>query len=635
METSNKPDVSKSDQAIPNKIEKGVPIELDVTTIRFAGDSGDGIQVLGTRYANTSAVFGKDVMTLAEYPAEIRAPAGTIAGVSGFQVNVGPQDVYTSGDQVDVLVAMNPAALKSNISLVAEDGIIILNEDSFTEKNLKKAGYDKNPINSGELDGYRVFPIEISKMTATSLDSLGLPRVQVDRSKNFFALGLICWLFNLPLENSLEWVNTKFKNKEDVISANTTALQAGYNFGDITNLFSTSYTIKKPEKERAPGTYRYLNGNTALSMGLIAAADLAGLHLFLGSYPITPATDILHELCRHKEFPITTFQAEDEIAAIGSAIGASFTGSLAVTTTSGPGMALKTEFINLAVSTELPLLIINVQRAGPSTGLPTKMEQSDLFQALWGRPGESPIVVLAAQSPSDCFDITIEAARIAIKYMTPVIILSDGYIANGSEPWLIPDVDSLPKIDAKFLTNPENFHPFMRDEKTYARPWVKPGTPDMVHRIGGLEKEDVTGEVNQDTENHGVMVDLRAKKIEAVRDIIPDLKVEGDKDADLLIVGWGSTFGAITRAVMNQAAKGNKVASIHLRYLNPFPGNLEEILKQYPKSIVVENNSGQLWTKLRAEFLLDATRLNKTKGNPFKISEIEEEIEMKLGGSKS
>lgn len=631
MSSSEKTEVVASKDATSEGKSAHKPQELDVTTIRFAGDSGDGMQVLGTRFANTSAVFGEDVMTLAEYPAEIRAPAGTIAGVSGFQLAVGPQDVFTAGDTVDVLVAMNPAALKSNLSLVREDGILIVNEDSFTEKNLKKAGYKENPLENNDLDGFRVFAVGISRLTAIALEQFGLPKVQVERSKNFFALGLICWLFNMPLDNSLEWIKRKFSKKEEVIKANTEALVAGNKFGDSAQLFATSYTIKKPEKQRKAGTYRYLNGNSALSMGLIVAADLAGLKLFLGSYPITPASDILHELSRHKEFPLTTFQAEDEIAAIGSAIGAAYAGSLAVTTTSGPGMALKTEFLNLAVSVELPLIIVNVQRGGPSTGMPTKMEQSDLYQALWARPGESPVVVLAARSPKDCFRTAIEAAQIAIKYMTPVILLSDGYIANGSEAWRIPDVSQLPEMKATFLTDPEGFQPYDRDPETLARPWVKPGTPGMEHRVGGLEKGDITGEVTQDPENHAKMVALRAEKIERVQNSIPLLKVEGDKDAELLLIGWGSTFGAITRAVMNQNAVGHRVASINLRHLNPFPKNLGEILQQYPKRVVVENNTGQLWTKLRAEYLVETARLNKVNGTPFKISEIEEMIQSKLG----
>jgi len=621
----------KTEPSVSGNGMKGYPKELDITTIRFAGDSGDGIQVLGTRFANASAIFGEDVMTLAEYPAEIRAPAGTVAGVSGFQVNVGPQDVYTAGDLVDVLVAMNPAALKSNLPLVRQGGIIIANEDSFIDKNLEKAGYSENPLENDELAAFRVFSVRISHFTSTALEKLGLPRVQVERSKNFFALGLVCWLFNLPLQNSLDWIKQSFSKSEEVVKANSEALVAGHNYGESTELFSSSYIIKKPERQRKAGTYRYLNGNSALSMGLIVAADLAGLRLFLGSYPITPASDILHELSRHKEFPVTTFQAEDEIAAVGAAIGASFGGSLGVTTTSGPGMALKTEFINLAVAAELPLIIINVQRGGPSTGLPTKMEQGDLYQALWARHGESPAVVLAARSPRDCFKTAIEAAQIAIKYMTPVIILSDGYIANGSEPWRIPELNELPHMPARFLTDAEGFQPYKRDPVTLARPWVRPGTPGMEHIIGGLEKRDVTGEVDLTPENHELMVSLRAEKIERVRNDIPPLKIEGDQNAELLIIGWGSSFGAITRAVMNQNAVGHPVASIHLRHLNPFPKDLGKILKRFPRRVVVENNMGQLWTKLRAEYLLEMERLNKVKGTPFKISEIEEMIEKTLG----
>lgn len=610
---------------------KGQPRERDITTIRFAGDSGDGIQLLGTRFANASAMFGDDVMTLAEYPAEIRAPAGTVAGVSGFQVNIGPEDVYTAGDFVDVLVAMNPAALKANLHIVRKGGMIIANEDAFTDKGIEKAGYTYNPLKTNDLSAYKVFSVRISHFTGAALENLGLPRVQVERAKNFFALGLISWLFSLPLKNSLGWIHEKFGKSEDVAKANSEALIAGYHYGENAELFSTNYIIKKPVKIRKAGTYRYINGNSAFSLGLIVAAYQADLRLFLGSYPITPASDILHELSQHKEFPVTTFQAEDEIAAVGAAIGASFGGSLGVTTTSGPGMSLKTEFINLAVAAELPLIVINVQRGGPSTGLPTKMEQGDLYQALWSRHGESPAVVMAARSPKDCFDVAIEAARIAIKYMTPVIILSDGYIANGSEPWRIPDLNELPLMQAHFLNKPEGFHPYDRDPVTLARPWVKPGTPGMEHRIGGLERRNITGEIDLSPDNHEKMVNLRAEKIERVRDDILPLKIAGDRNAELLLIGWGSSFGAVTRAVLNQHAKGRKVASIHLRYINPFPKDLGEILNKFAKIVVVENNLGQLWTKLRAEYLVEMERCNKVKGTPFRVSEIEEMIEKTIG----
>ena len=617
--------------AIADDRRSHAPEELDVTTIRFAGDSGDGMQLLGTRFANTSAVFGEDVMTLAEYPAEIRAPAGTIAGVSGFQLSMGPQDIYTAGDSVDVLVAMNPAALKSNLKFVRKDGIIIVNEDTFTEKNLKKVGYMENPLENSDLSGYRVFPVGISKLTAIALEPLGVEREQINKSKNLFALGLICWLFNMPLDNTLEWLKTKFSKKPDVIKANTEALIAGNKYGDSNQLFVTSYIIKKPEKKKVPGTYRYLNGNSALSMGLITAADRAGLHLFLGSYPITPASDILHELSRHKEFPVTTFQAEDEIAAVGAAIGASYSGALAITSTSGPGMALKTEFVGLAISVELPLVIINVQRGGPSTGLPTKMEQADLFQALWSRPGESPLIVLAANSPKDCFDTALEACRLTLKYMTPVVLLSDGYIANGSEAWRIPAIDELPEIKAEYFKDPEKFHPYMRDSKTLARPWAIPGTPGLEHRVGGLEKGDVSGDVSYVPENHEKMTKYRAEKVMRVQDDIPPLEIEGDKNAELLVVGWGSTYGAITRAVMNLNNEGVPVASIHLRHLSPLPRDLGDILKRFKKVLIPENNLGQLWTLLRATYLVDAERLSKITGVPFKIHEIETKIREMIG----
>lgn len=609
---------------------KRKPRERDVTTIRFAGDSGDGIQLLGTRFANASAMFGDDVMTLAEYPAEIRAPAGTVGGVSGFQVNIGPQDVYTAGDLVDVLVVMNPAALKANLHQIRRGGMIIANEDAFTDKNLEKAGYSENPLSAGSIEDCRVYAIRIGHLTASALEPLQVGRVQSDRSKNFFALGLICWLFSLPLENPLGWITRQFGSDEMLVKANTTALLAGYNYGDTTELFSTSYIVQ-PRRSRQAGSYRYMNGNYAMSLGLITAARQAGLRLFLGSYPITPASDILHEISKHKEFPVTTFQAEDEIAAVGAAIGASFAGALGVTTTSGPGMSLKTEFINLAVAAELPLIVVNVQRGGPSTGLPTKMEQADLYQAVWSRHGESPAVVLAASSPKDCFDIAIEAATIAIKYMTPVIILSDGYIANGSEPWRIPKLSELPTVRAQFLEEREGFQPYKRDPVTSARPWVRPGTPGMEHRIGGLERRDGSGEIDLTPENHEKMVRLRAEKIERVRAEFPRLKIEGDPNADLLLVGWGSSYGAITRAVLNQHAMGRAVASIHLRHLNPFPKDLGPLLERFPRRIIVENNLGQLWTKMRSEFVLELERFNKVKGTPFLISEIEDLIEQKLG----
>ncbi len=623
------PDKSSS---IDEDRRSNAPEELDITTIRFAGDSGDGMQLLGTRFANTSAVFGEDVMTLAEYPAEIRAPAGTIAGVSGFQLSMGPQDIYTAGDMVDVLVAMNPAALKSNLEHVRKDGILIVNEDTFTEKNLKKVGYEENPLENSALAGYRVFPVGISKMTATALEPLGVEREQIGKSKNLFALGLICWLFNMPLDNTLNWLKTKFSKKPEVIKANTEALMAGNKYGDSNELFVTSYIIKQPEHKKQPGTYRYLNGNSALSMGLITAAEQAGLHLFLGSYPITPASDVLHELSRHKEFPVTTFQAEDEIAAIGAAIGASYAGSLAITSTSGPGMALKTEFLGLAVSVELPLVVINVMRGGPSTGLPTKMEQSDLFQALWSRPGESPLIVLAANSPKDCFDTAIEACRLTLKYMTPVIILSDGYIANGSEAWRIPSLDELPEMKAQFHTDAEKFHPYQRDPKTLARPWAIPGTAGLEHRVGGLEKEDITGGVDQSPENHEKMVHYRAEKVRRVCADIPPLEIEGNPVADLLVVGWGSSYGAITRAVMNSNNDGVPVASVHIKHLSPLPQDLGDILKRYKKVLIVENNLGQLWTLLRSIYLVDAKLLSKVNGVPFKISEVENKIREMVKG---
>ncbi len=629
MQTSDEAGALKGQPSSSSDGRKSHPRERDITTIRFAGDSGDGIQLLGTRFANASAMFGDDVMTLAEYPSEIRAPAGTVAGVSGFQVNIGPQDVYTAGDMVDVLVVMNPAALKANLALVRKGGIIIANEDAFSDKNLEKAGYTENPLQKEMLSDAKVFAVKISTLTGKALEPLSVPRMQVDKSKNFFALGMICWLFSLPLENSLGWIAQKFGKDEAIAKANSEALIAGYHYGDNAELFSSNFVVQ-PKRNRQAGTYRYMNGNSAMALGLIVASHQAGLRLFLGGYPITPASDILHELSKHKELSVTTFQAEDEIAAIGAAIGASFGGSLGVTSTSGPGMSLKTEFLNLAVAAELPLVVINVQRGGPSTGLPTKMEQSDLYQALWSRHGESPAVVLAARSPKDCFDTAVEAANIAIKYMIPVIVLSDGYIANGSEPWRIPDLHELPHVKANFHTDRETFQPYKRDPQTLARPWVRPGTPGLEHRISGLERRDGTGEIDLSPDNHSKMVSLRAEKVERITQEFPRTKIEGNPNAKLLLIGWGSSYGAITRAVMNQNGLGRPVAAIHLRHLNPFPADLREILERYPKRIVIENNLGQLWTKLRAEFLLEMEKFNKVKGTPFRVSEVAELIEHEI-----
>ncbi|OGQ36675.1 MAG: 2-oxoglutarate ferredoxin oxidoreductase subunit alpha [Deltaproteobacteria bacterium RIFCSPHIGHO2_12_FULL_43_9] len=608
--------------------------ELDTVTIRFAGDSGDGMQLTGDQFARLSAILGENVITLADYPAEIRAPVGSLGGVSAFQLHLGSSDIYTSGDQVDVLVAMNPAALRTNLPLLREQGIIIANQDSFTEINLKKAGYGSNPLEGKELGKYRLFSVPISSLTKAALADLALGSKLADRSKNFFALGLTCWLFHHPIDSAEKWVKEKFKKNPEVVEANLKALQAGWSYGETAEVFTVSFVIKKPKKPKQPGTYRYVNGNSAFALGLITAATRAGVPLFLGSYPITPASDILHELSIHREFPLIVFQAEDEISAIGAAIGASYAGALAVTSTSGPGFSLKTEFLNLAVTAELPLIVINVQRVGPSTGLPTKTEQADLLQALWGRHGESPIVVLAARSSKDCFYIALEAAKIALKYTTPVIILSDGYLANGAETWRIPDESELPEIKPFWPPKGETFLPFKRDPETLARPWAIVGVQGQEHCLSGMEKEEETGKMAHDPLNHEKMVRIRAEKIKRVAKEISPLEVHGDAKGELLVIGWGSTYGAIMRAVENLNNEGLHVASTHLRYINPFPGDLGSLVKRFPKVLVVENNLGQLWIKLRAEFLVDAKRLNKIQGIPFRPSEIEESVRKFLGESK-
>ncbi len=605
---------------------------LDEVTIRFAGDSGDGMQLTGTQFTNTTAILGNDLSTLPDYPAEIRAPAGTLFGVSGFQIHFGSTEIHTPGDQCDVLVAMNPAALKVNLGSLVDGGTIIVNTDGFNDKNLKLAGYAQNPLKDGSLGKYQVHAVDISRLTALALQDLNISSKLIDRSKNFFALGMMYWIYNRPLEPTIEWIKSKFKQKPEIFEANLRVLKAGWNFGETTEIFSVRYEVG-PAK-LTPGRYRNITGNQAVAWGLMAAAKKANLELFLGSYPITPASDILHELSLYKSFGVKTFQAEDEIAGISSAIGASFGGALAATTTSGPGVALKTEAMGLAVILELPLIICNVQRGGPSTGLPTKTEQSDLLQAVYGRNGEAPIPVIAAATPSDCFDATYEAARIAVKYMTPVMMLSDGYLGNGSEPWLIPDFNALPEIPAKFVTSPEGFLPYSRDEKTLSRPWAIPGTPELQHRIGGLEKEHLTGNVSYDPDNHDKMVRLRAEKIERISNDIPLAQVEGDTEGDLLVVGWGGTYGAIRSAVTRQRQKGQSVSHVHLRYLNPFPRNLGETLYKFKKILVPEINLGQLVKILRAKYLVPAIGFDKVRGLPFKSVEIEREIEEILRGKK-
>jgi len=602
---------------------------IEQAVIRFAGDSGDGMQVTGSQFTNTVALYGNDIATFPDYPAEIRAPAGTEPGVSGFQLNFSSGEVHTPGDSVDVLIAMNPAALKVNIGDLKPNGILIVNSDSFKENDLRKARLTTNPIEDHSLDKFRVFPVELQRLTRAALQHLGLDAKAMDRCKNFFALGMCYWLYNRSMEPTVRWIEDKFKKKSLLVEANKLALKAGYSYCEATEAFQISYEI--PPAQLSPGLYRNLSGNQALALGFVTAAQKAGLRLFLGSYPITPASDILHELSQYKEFGVLTFQAEDEIAAVTSAIGASYAGSLAITTTSGPGMALKTEALGLAVMTELPLVVCDIQRGGPSTGLPTKTEQADLLQALFGRNSEAPIPVLAAATPADCFWIAVEASRIALKYMVPVIILSDGYLANGAEPWRIPNLDEIPSIPVKFTTNPDGFQPYKRDEDTLARPWAVPGTPGLEHRIGGLEKQDVTGNVNYEPLNHENMVRIRAAKVNAIVQDVPNVLPSGDAEGDLLIVSWGSTFGAITQAVKGQRDKGCKIGHLHLRYLNPLPANLGDILKRYKKVLVPELNMGQLLWVLRAKYLVNAVGLNKIQGRPFKQTELDHKIEEMLG----
>ena len=598
---------------------------IDKACIRFCGDSGDGMQITGSQFTNTAALYGNDLATFPDFPAEIRAPAGTLPGVSGFQVHFSSSDVYTPGDAVDVLVAMNPAALKMNLTDLRANGILIVNLDNFKENDLRKAQIAVSPLEDHSLDGYRLFAVELTKLTRAALKELGLDAKSMDRCKNFFALGMCYWLYNRSMDATLRYLEDKFKGKPQLVAANRLAMQAGYSYCEATEAFQISYEI--PPAKLSPGTYRNISGNAALAMGFVAASDKAGIPLFLGSYPITPASDILHELSQYKDFGVITFQAEDEIAAVTSAIGAAYTGALGITTTSGPGMALKTEALGLAVAVELPLVVCDIQRGGPSTGLPTKTEQADLLQALFGRNSEAPIPVLAPSSPGDCFWVALEASHIAIKYMVPVIILSDGYLANGAEPWKIPDVSELPEIPVHFETNTEDFHPYRRNPTTLARPWAIPGTPGLEHRVGGIEKQDVTGNINYDPLNHERMVRLRAAKVEAVADDIPDAVPAGDQSGDLLIVAWGSTHGPITAALKTARAKGQSVGHVHLRHLNPLPRNLGDVLKRYKHILVPEMNMGQLVMILRAKFLVDAQGYNKIQGKPFKQSEIEQKID--------
>jgi 2-oxoglutarate/2-oxoacid ferredoxin oxidoreductase subunit alpha len=602
---------------------------VDRAVIRFCGDSGDGMQITGSQFTNTAALFGNDLATFPDFPAEIRAPAGTLPGVSGFQVHFSSNDVYTPGDSVDVLVAMNPAALKMNLADLKPNGILIVNLDNFEENDLRKAQVKVSPLEDHSLDAYRLFSVELTKLTRSALKELGLDTKSMDRCKNFFALGMCYWLYNRSMDLTLRYLVDKFKNKPDLVQANTLAMKAGYSYCEATEAFQISYEI--PPAKLAPGVYRNISGNAALALGFVAASQQAGVKLFLGSYPITPASDILHELSQYKDFGVTTFQAEDEIAAITSAIGAAYAGALGITSTSGPGMALKTEALGLAVAVELPLVVCDIQRGGPSTGLPTKTEQADLLQALFGRNSEAPIPVLAPATAGDCFWIALEASRIAIKYMVPVIILSDGYLANGAEPWKIPNVEDLPKFEVKYETNPVGFQPYKRNPDTLARSWAIPGTPGLEHRIGGIEKQDVTGNINYEPLNHEHMVRTRAEKVAGIAQDIPEIVPAGDQSGDLLIVAWGSTSGPITAAMNAQREKGRKIGHVHLRHLNPFPRNLGDVLKRYKQILVPEMNMGQLVMILRAKFLVDAQSYGKIQGKPFKQSEIEDKIEELLG----
>ena len=598
---------------------------LQKAVIRFCGDSGDGMQITGNQFTNTVALYGNDLATFPDYPAEIRAPAGTLPGVSGFQLQFASGEVYTPGDAVDALVAMNPAALKMNLADLRPNGILIVNSDSFGESDLRKAQMTSNPLEDHSLDAFRLFPVELEKLTRLALQELGLDAKSMDRCKNFFALGMCNWLYNRPMDSTFRWLDDKFKKKPLLSEANKLAMKAGYSYCEATEAFQISYEI--PPAKLSPGIYRNLSGNQALAIGFVTAAQKAGLTLFQGSYPITPASDILHELSEYKNFGVITFQAEDEIAAITSAIGASYAGALAITTTSGPGMALKTEAMGLAVAVELPLVICDIQRGGPSTGLPTKTEQADLLQALFGRNSEAPIPVLAASSPGDCFWVAVEASRIALKYMVPVIILSDGYLANGAEPWRIPELNEIPDFPVTFTTDPAGYQPYSRDPETLARPWALPGTPGLEHRLGGLEKQDVSGNINYEPLNHEKMTHLRAAKVDAVAQEIPDVVPVGDPEGDLLIVAWGSTYGPITAALKAQRAKGRKIGHVHLRYLNPLPRNLGEVIGRYHRVLVPEMNMGQLLWVLRAKYLVDAVGYDKIQGRPFKQAEIEAKIE--------
>ena len=599
---------------------------LSAVVVRFVGDSGDGMQLTGTQFTDTSAMFGNDVATFPNYPSEIRAPQGSLYGVSGFQVHIGSIEVSTPGDDLDLLVAMNPAGLKTNLHAVKAGHTIIVDVDSFTKKNLQKAEYESNPLEDGSLDNFRVIEVAMTSLTREALKDLGLDNKSITRSKNMFALGMVYWMYNRDMNHTLNFFDQKFKYKPILAEANAKVLKAGYYYAETLELIPNAYQILPSEMPK--GTYRILNGNTATAWGFLAAAEKSGLELFLGSYPITPATDILHELVKHKNFGVKAFQAEDEIAGVTSAIGASFAGDLAITTTSGPGLALKGEAIGLAMMTELPLVIVNVQRGGPSTGLPTKTEQSDLLQAMYGRNGESPVIVIAASTPSNCFDFAYEASRLALEHMTPVILLTDGYIANGSEPWKIKSVKDMPPINTRVINQKsESWHPYDRDSETLARNWAIPGTPGLEHRVGGLEKDKVTGNVSYVPENHEYMTKVRAEKVKRVENNIPELEVEYNDEGDLLVIGWGGTYGSLHSAVRKLASKGHKIGHAHFNYINPLPKNTEEVLSRFKKVVVCELNKGQLATVLRSRFSEpEYLQYNKVMGLPFSVTDLVEKF---------
>ena len=611
-------------------VQRHLPVqELERVTIRFAGDSGDGMQLTGSQFTRTAAVFGNDISTLPDFPAEIRAPAGSLPGVSGFQISFASAEIHTPGDEPDVLVAMNPAALRTNGGELPPGGALIVNSDAFTANNLKKAGYEGNPLTDGSLKAYNVFEVPISTLNARALEDLGMTSKQVDLTKNFFALGLMFWLYERSMEPTLRWIDTKFSARPQIAEGNRRALKAGYAFGETTEMFHNTYHVA-PAK-LAPGTYRNITGNEATALGLVTAARLAGRQLVYGSYPITPASDILHHLASYKNFGVKTFQAEDEIAAIGSAIGASYGGAMGMTASSGPGIALKSEALNLAVIVELPLVVVDVQRAGPSTGMPTKTEQADLLMVMFGRNSDSPVAVVAPATPAECFDYAIEAWRLALKYMTPVVYLSDAFLATGSEPWQVPSLADMPSLAVDNATERATFQPYARDSQTLARPWAVPGTPGLEHRIGGLEKADITGNVSYDADNHHRMQVLRAEKIARIADDIPELAVFGPEHGDLLVLGWGSTYGAIRTAVERLQQEGWSVAHAQLRHLNPLPRNTGDVLRAYRRVLVPEVNLGQLSLLLRARYLVDVQGFNRVRGKPFRISEIKSAAEALLG----